>query len=563
MALDLLNSHIMTAADYIVDFLRAVGGRQVFGYPGTPIMPFLAALERQTDIEWVLMRHENSAAMAASAQARLTGQLTVCMATSGPGSANFICGLIDAQLDRAPVLALTGMVPTYNQGHSEFQDINQAQLLSMVLPMSNSCVHTRQLVPLLRNSVGYAWQNQQTVHLALSMDVLTASLETEDSLFTINPGLIPRPLQLTRPSEEAFDSVAEELIQCHQVVIVVGRRAVGCGKAISQLAERLGAPVITSLDGKGIVDEAHPHTQGVLGIFGLPGLECTKQIIQQAGTILAFGVDTLKPFLTDDDDTQRRKLIQCEPNFNTLSLEYSRTQTLVGPLQAIADGLASRLPVQPNANPMIADFVEQKRAHMIEVAEWGASRGEYVHPAYFLTKLNEYLDPTSIIVLDTGVNTVWAARYLQLSHQQPVIVSSHLGTMGFSLPALIGVQKARPDHRAIGISGDGGFQMVVGELATAVQYKLPIVLIIFNNGVLQNVKTQQAIPFGTYLQNPDFVALAKAYGADAARIDGQTDIDHVLKQAFAQRDRPFLLDCRLDPELTIPLSRWERLVAVH
>lgn len=553
----------MNVSDYIVAFLKAVGVRQIFGYPGTPIMPFLAALERQSDIKWVLMRHENSAAMAASAQARLTGQLTVCMATSGPGSANFICGLIDAQLDRVPVLALTGMVATYNQGHSEFQDINQAQLLSTVLPMSSSCVHTRQLVPLLRNSVGYAWQNQQTVHLALSMDVLTAPVETDDSLFRIDSGLIPRPLQLMPPPDKAFDIVAEELVQCEQVVIVVGRRAVGCGKAISELAEKLGAPVITSLDGKGIVDEAHPYTQGVLGIFGLPGLESTKQIIQQASTIVAFGVDTLKPFLTDDDDTQRRKLIQCEPNFNTISQEYSRSRTLVGPLHAISDGLASRLPAQAKANSMIAEYYAAKQAHMAEVAQWDSVSGDYVHPAYFLTKLNSYLDETSILVLDTGVNTVWAARYLQLSHQQPVIVSSHLGTMGFSLPALIGIQTARPDHRAIGISGDGGFQMVVGELATAVQYKLPILLIIFNNGVLQNVRNQQSTPFGTHLQNPDFVALAQAYGADAARIDGQTDIDSVLEQAFAPRDRPFLLDCRLDPELTLPLSRWERLTAVN
>ncbi len=553
----------MNASDYIVSFLKAVGVRQIFGYPGTPIMPFLAALERQSDIEWVLMRHENSAAMAASAQARLTGRLTVCMATSGPGSANFICGLIDAQLDRAPVLALTGMVPTYNQGHSEFQDINQAQLLSTVLPMSSSCVHTRQLVPLLRNSVGYAWQNQQTVHLALSMDVLTATIKADDSLFKIDMGLVPRPLQLVRPSEEAFDSVAEELVQCKQVVIVVGRRAVGCGKAISQLAEKLGAPVITSLDGKGIVDETHPHSQGVLGIFGLPGVESTKQIVQQAGTILAFGVDTLKPFLTDDDDIQRRKLIQCEPSFNTVSLEYSRNQTMVGPLQAIADGLASRIPAKPQINPMINDYVADKREHMEEVVELDTVNTEYVHPAQFLTKLNAYLDEKSILVFDTGAHTVWAARYLQLSKHQPVIVSSHLGAMGFSLPALIGVQMARPGCRAIGISGDGGFQMVVGELATAVQYKLPIVLIIFNNGVLQNVRTQQTVPFGTYLQNPDFVALAKAYGADAAQVDGETDIDSVLELAFAQRDRPFLLDCRIDPELTIPLSRWEHLVAVH
>ncbi|MEJ7679472.1 MAG: thiamine pyrophosphate-dependent enzyme [Segetibacter sp.] len=133
-----------------------------------------------------------------------------------------------------------------------------------------------------------------------------------------------------------------------------------------------------------------------------------------------------------------------------------------------------------------------------------------------------------MVVLDTGAHMVWAARYLQLRHRQPVIISSHLGTMGFSLPALIGIQLARPDHRAIGICGDGGFQMVVGELAQ--------------------------------LYNPDFVALAKAYGAEAALVDGQTDVAGVLTHAFAKRDKPFLIDCRIDPGLEMPLSKWERQI---
>lgn len=555
----------MTISDYIVDFLKNVGVRQVFGYPGTPILPLMAALERQSDIEWVLMRHENSAAMAASAQARLTGELAVCMATSGPGSANFICGLIDAQLDRAPVLALTGMVPTYNQGHSEFQDINQAQLLSTVLPMSSSCVHARQLVPLLRNSVGFAWQNQQTVHLALSSDVLTTAVDADDSLFTIDADYLPRPLRLMPPPAEALDIVARELVQYRQVVIVIGRRAAGCGAAISLLAEKLGAPVLTSLDGKGIVDETHPNTQGVLGIFGLPAVETTQQIIREADAVLAFGVDTLKPFLTDADNVQRRKLIQCEADFNTVSLEYRRSRTLVGPLEAIASGLADRLATKPLPNPLIDAGFDYRQTHLREAASQHREphNPNYVHPAYFLTRLNRFLGGKSMIVLDTGAHTVWAARYLQLAQHQPVIVSSHLGTMGFSLPALIGIQMARPDHRAIGISGDGGFQMVVGELATAVQYNLPLILIVFNNGVLQNVRTQQTVPFGTKLHNPDFVALAKAFGADAALIDGETDVDTVLTHVFAQRDRPFLLECRIDPNLEMPLSRWERLVAVH
>ena len=446
----------MTVSDYIVQFLKAVGVCQVFGYPSTPILPFMAALERQSDVEWVLVRHENSGTMAASVQARLTGELTVCMATSGPGSANFICGLVDSQLDRVPVLALTGMVPTYNQGHSKFQDINQAQLLFTVMPMSNSCVHPRQLVPLLRNSVGYAWQNQQTVYLALSSDVLTYPITNEDSLFSIDAGYLPRPLRLMPPPKEAFDIVANELMQLSQVVIVIGRRAVGCGAAISWLAEKLGAPVISSLDGKGIVDETHPHTLGVLGIFGLPGVESTKQMIQKADAILAFGVDTLKPFLTDADNAQRRKLIQCEADFNTVSMEYGRTRTLVGPLQAIVEGLAHCLPDRPLANPLVMAAFEAKQDHLAEMAEPETDNPDYVHPAYFLTKLNHFLDEKSMIVLDTGVHTVWAARYLQLA-----------------------------------------------ELATAVQYKLPIILIVFNNGVLRvGFKKAPVIYAGDELEQP-------------------------------------------------------------
>ncbi len=149
-------------------------------------------------------------------------------------------------------------------------------------------------------------------------------------------------------------------------------------------------------------------------------------------------------------------------------------------------------------------------------------------------------------------------QFLQLTKRQRVLVSSRLGVMGFSIPAAIAAQLAQPDHKVIAICGDGGFQMVVGELATAVQYRLPIIVIVFNNGLLQNVTVQQPTPYGTILQNPDFVALARAYGADGAVIDGETDVDAVMRQALAQRDTPFLIDLRCNPNIMVPLSKWEK-----
>ena len=162
----------MNIADYIVAFLGSLGVRHIYGYPGSPLVPFLAALERQEEVRWVLMRHENAAAMAAGAHGRLTGELGVCVTTSGPGALNALCGVVDADLDRVPLLVITGLVPTAQVGHWEFQDVHQSRVFGSVLAHSANCIHPGQLVALLRNFVGWACQQQRAVHLALPSDLL-------------------------------------------------------------------------------------------------------------------------------------------------------------------------------------------------------------------------------------------------------------------------------------------------------------------------------------------------------------------------------------------------------
>ena len=549
----------MNVADYLVSFLYAIGVRHVFGYPGSPLVPLLSALERQPDVQWVLMRHENAAALAASAHAKLTGRLSVCVATSGPGALNFVCGVVDAHLDRVPMLALTGLVPTASQGHWEFQDIDQTSLFGSILPRSASCVHPTQVAALLRNYVGHAQQHHETVQLALPADILGAEIDPDDGVFHIDRKTLSTPLRLMPPPAEALDIVAAELDRFEQIVIVLGRRALGSGRAIEGLAEKLGAPIITSLDGKGIVDESHPNALGVLGIFGFPAVETTKRILRRTDAVLAFGVDTLKPFLTDDRDVQRRALIQCEAEFSSLTHEYARTRTLMGPLDAIASGLQDR--VRGRADTAAIAALEQERvASMQSILDAADAYRDstLAHPLTFLLHLNRHLDDRCTIVLDTGAHTVWAAQFLQLTQRQRVLVSSRLGTMGFSLPAAIAAQLAHPHHRVIAICGDGGLQMVAGELATAVQHRLPIILVVFNNGTLQNVSAQQTTPYGTVLRNPDFVALARAFGADGAVVDGTTDVDAVMRQASEKRVAPFLIDLHCDPRIMAPLSKWEK-----
>ena len=548
----------MKVADYVVSFLSAMGVRHVFGYPGSPLLPLLAAIDRHPDVRWVLMRHENSAALAASADGKLTGRLSVCVATSGPGALNFVCGVADAHLDRVPMLALTGLVPTASQGHWEFQDVDQTRLFAAILDRSATCIHSEQLTALIRNFVGHAQQQHQTVHLALPSDILDMDIDGDSDLYDLAPEQLPITLRLMPPPAKALDVVAKELEQYRQITIVVGRRSIGCGSALETLAEKLQAPIITTLDGKGIIDESHPNSLGVLGIFGFPGVERAKQMLRRSDAVLAFGTDTLKPFLTNHSDVQRRALIQCEPEFAWLTHEYHRARTLVGPLEPIAHGLCERIRKRERSSVFdgpIAEGCDLERSVMADiVAGPGHSHAD---PTAFLLTLNRHLDEHTTVVLDTGAHTLWAAQFLHLTHRQRVLVSSRLGTMGFSLPAAIAAQLADPDHKVLVVCGDGGFQMVVGELATAVQYRLPIIVIVFNNGVLQNVAAQQAVPYGTDLYNPDFVALARAYGAFGATVEAGTDVDAVMRKAFEQRDVPFVIDLQCDPHVMAPLSKWE------
>ncbi len=544
----------MTLADYVISILAERGVRQVYGYPGAAIIPLMAAIDRHPDLQWILVRNESAAALAAAAEARLTGNLAVFLVTSGPGATNVVTGLVDAHVDRTPVLAITGLVPTWKQSRSGFQDLDQARLLSTLIPRSVSCQHPDQLPVLLRDCIGQAEQHRDVVHLAIPHDIQVVPIRPEDPRFA--PGRIPQRVTAQVPPPAALDLVASELAQVARMVVVVGPRAVGAGEAIEELAERLDAPIISTLDAKGIIDESHPSALGVLGIFGAPGVEMARSVLQRSEAVLAFGIDNVAPFLTDQSGVQVRDLYLCEPDFTSLSHQYVRRRTLVGPLATIAQELYARLQDR-RQDDLTRELLQQKRTFLETYSREGGPGGEFVHPVRFLSHLNSWLEADSVVALDVGDNTVWSAQYLLFTKRQRILVSNQLGTMGFCLPAAIAAKLARPGARVVGLCGDGGFQMLMGEMLTAVQYGLHFVLVVFNNGVLQRVIAQQGEPVGTVIRNPDFVALAKACGADGAVVRGDTDIREVLDRAFRPAGAPFLIDLRLDPKLKAPMSQWE------
>lgn len=532
----------MQLCEYVVRTLASRGVRHVFGYPGASIIPLMDAIDRSPDVSWVLMRHEGSAALAASASAKVTGGLGVCAATAGPGATNMATGVLDAHLDRAPVLALTGLVPSWKQSREGFQDVDAARFFGTLLTRSVACTHPDQLPILLRDSIGHAEQDRVVAHLALPADIQTVTVDDDDPRF--GPGQQSEVLRLQPPPAAAIDVVAGELATAGDIVIIVGARAWGAGAAIETLAERLGAAIITSLDGKGVIDESHPNCLGVLGIFGAPGVEASHKVLEQASAIVAFGVDDLAPFVTDESGAQVRRLYQCEPDFSSVNHKFRRDRTLCGPLDVVAEQLSSRLDGSGGSG---------RPAREEPALPPGDAR--FVHPVRLLRHLGGMLPPDSVVALDVGDHTLWAAQFLVLRGRQRVIVSRQLGTMGFCLPAVIAAKLARPDTRVVGICGDGGFQMALGELLTAVQERVTAVIVVFNNGVLQRVVAQQRQPTGTMLVNPDVVALARACGADGAAVDGTTDLEAALRRAFDHRGGPFVVDARCDPGLQAPMAK--------
>ena len=544
-----------SVADYIIAELAKNGVTHIFGYPGASILPLMAAIDRHPIVEWVLMRNEASAALAASAHAKLTRKMSVCMATSGPGATNLITGLLDAQCDSAPVLAITGLVQTWRQGRYEFQDIDSAKVLGDLLSHSVHCDHPDQLPPMLHDCLGRSQQQHAVVHMAIATDVQSYTPAADDERFHVSThgqSPISQP-----PQEQLISKIAAELSAAKHVVIAVGPGAVGAGSAIEDLAAKLNAPIITAFSAKGIIDESHECAMGVLGIFGAPGAAMAHKVINNADTILAFGLSELAPFVAGQNGVQVRALYQCEQDYADVTHKFHRKGTLIGPLRDIALSLV-KATSDAGSRALLDEAIAERRTF---VQEWDQraeqEEATFVHPVKFLNCLNPYLEPDSIITLDIGDNAVWAAQFLHLTGRQRVLVSENLGVMGFALPAAIAASLARPTLRVVAVVGDGGLQMTIGELATAAQYGANFVLIIFNNGVLGRITAQQKKQFGSFLKNPDFVALAEAYGIAAKRVDSDQDIMPALKSAFEYRDRPFIIEVKCDAKILAPMSKWD------
>jgi acetolactate synthase-1/2/3 large subunit len=535
-------------AQIVWESLLHEGVEVVFGLPGGATLPIYDALAKyQYPIRHVLVTHEQGAAHMADGYARATRRVGVCMATSGPGATNLTTGLATAFTDSSSVVAITGQVSTALLGRDGFQEADM-QGVSLPITKHNYLVTNIAELPDALKEAFYIARTGRPgpVLVDICKDVQQAEMEFEYPDSVNLPGYNPT---LTAADPESITRAARLINEAERPLIIAGQGvSIACAEAeLRQLAERANIPVASSLLGIGTLPETHPLS---IGMGGMHGEAFTNYAIQECDVLVAIGA-RLDDRLTGAFSTfaSKAKIIHIDLD----PAEVGKNMIIDTPV--IGDALLTLralLPlVEPNEHP----------AWLAQIAEWKADTDQRdllaqetdnLVPPFIMRQL-WYLtnEGDCTVVTDVGQHQMWEAQYFPHTKRRSLITSGGLGTMGFGLPAAIGVQMGRPDEEVWVIAGDGGFQMTMPELSTVVAEGLPLKIAIINNGYLGMVRQWQDIFYdqryaGTPLHNPNFVKIADAYDIPALAVSRKEDVEAAIQKARAHRG-PFLIEFKVDP----------------
>ncbi len=537
-----------TTADLLVERLIDWGVDTIFGLPGDGINGLFEALRtRQDRIRFIQVRHEEAAAFAAVGYAKYTGKLSVCLATSGPGGIHLLNGLYDAKLDGQPVLALTGhtfhdLIGTHFQ-----QDVALDRLFMDVAVYTERLTGPAHVHNALDQAIRTALARRGVAHVTIPKDTQDLTTSDEQRSKKNVPGHSADSFARARPlpPHEDLRRAAEFLNVGRKVAILAGRGALGAGDALEQLAETLAAPIIKPLLGKAAVPDASPYTTGGIGLLGT---RPSQEALEACDTLLIVGSSF--PYEEYYPQPGQARGIQIDIDPARIGLRYPVEVALPGDAQSVLRALLPLL--QRKADRSFLETAQQgMRAWRELLEERGTSRDLPMKPQVVAYELDKLLRDDAIISADSGTIATWAARYINIRKGQQFSLSGMLATMANGFPYSIGAQVAYPDRQVVAIVGDGGFTMLMGEIATCVKYQLPVKVIIFKNNTLGMIKWEQIAmegnpEFGVELQPFDFAKFAEAAGAAGFTIEDPGDARSVLEQALAYPG-PAIVEAVVDP----------------
>jgi len=531
-------------ADAIVEQLVEWGVTQVYGIPGETSLAIVDAIRRRGDrIRFVLVRHEEVAAFMASAYAKLTGDLGVCLTIAGPGATNLITGLYDAKMDRAPVLALTGQVALQFLGLGSFQEIDQHALFEAVADFNEVIDSPDQATELLALAMKRAIVGRGVSHLGIPANVQALPVLPN---VKIKPREGRLPDLRLMPHPELIDAATRAIDAAEMPVLVVGHGARGQRDAVLLLAEKISAPIATTYKAKGIIPEDH---RLALGVTGDIGTDPAKRMVFGADLLITVGCSYSDKTAVPSYVPQ----VQIDLDPMMIGRKFPVQVGLVGDAAMILPVLSEKL--ADNRNDGYLDQLarikkrwEQKKEREI------ASDMPPVRGPQIMRALQELVDRDAIIANDVGDNTLWFARNF-VATDQDILSSGYVASMGFGLPAALAAQLTFPTRQVVCTTGDGGFTMVMGDFATAVANELPITVVVLDNAKLAMIEHEQdeaGVPhFATDLQRIDFARYADACGGEGFRVEEPQDLKESLKSAlFAKKST--LVDIVTDPRRRWP-----------
>ena len=538
----------MTAGDVLVNTLIDWGVDTIFGIPGDGINGLIESLRRRKDeIRFIQVRHEEAAAFAACAYAKWTGRLGVCIATSGPGGIHLLNGLYDAKLDQAPVLAITGL-QFHDLLHTFTQQDVELDKLYMDVAVYNARVmgaaHTANVVALAcRTALAY----RGVAHVTMPVDVQDQTI-TQDVRTPRNvPDHVSEEMgrQHSLPSEERLRLAAEILNGAKKPAILAGQGALGAGKQLAEIAERLAAPVAKALLGKGALADDNPYATGGIGLLGT---RPSQEALEECDALLIVGSSF--PYIEFYPEPGQARIVQIDHDPKRIGLRAPVECPLVGDASAVLDALLPKLAVREDRS-----FLEKAQSRMKawnELLEQRGSRADSpMKPQVVAHELNKLLKDDAIIATDSGTITTWAARYLKIRGDMKFSCSGNLATMACGLPYAVAAAVAYPDRQVVCFVGDGGLTMLIGEMATLIKYNLNVKIVVIKNNVLGQIKWEQMVFLGhpeyeCELQPIDFATVAQGFGLTAFRIDDPKACAETLKIALASPG-PVLIEATVDP----------------
>jgi acetolactate synthase-1/2/3 large subunit len=538
----------VSGAQIVWESLLQEGVDVVFGLPGGAVLPLYDALAKyEYRVHHVLVTHEQGASHMADGYARATGRVGVCIATSGPGATNLITGLATANMDSSPVVAITGQVPTALLGRDGFQEAD-VQGVSLPVTKHNYLVTDVEELPQAMKEAFYIASTGRPgpVLVDICKDAQQAVTEFEYPKSVNLPGYNPA---LSAADAESIARAARLINEADRPLIVAGQ-GVAIARAegeLRQLAEKANIPIATSLLGIGTIPETHPLS---IGMGGMHGEVFTNYALQECDVMIAIGA-RLDDRLTGAFNTFAPKArivhIDLDPS------EVGKNLTIDTPV--VGDALLTLRELIPQVE------LNEHPAWLAQIAEWKrdtdqrdvlAQEIDDLIPPFILRQLWHLTnDGDCTVVTDVGQHQMWEAQYFPHTKRRSLITSGGLGTMGFALPAAIGVQTGKPGEEVWVIAGDGGFQMTMSELSTVVAEELPLKIAIINNGYLGMVRQWQDVFYdkryaGTPLHNPDFSKIADAYAIPALAVNHRKDVESAIQRAQAHKG-PFLIDFQVDP----------------